>query len=404
VISRAEAPDNPRSIAALLRLHPYRLFFPLGAVAGVLGVGQWLFWSIGWHVPAVSLTHTTIQAQGFLACFVLGFLFTAFPRFTGAPPAPLAAIVTSVVAMGAFLVFAMARSFAAAEIAFLTALAGLGTAMARSLLRRTKPLTGPFILVGFGLAHAVVGSVLILVSGVGERSTVMFGVGRQMVQLGFLLCAVLGVTGKLAPFLMGYGGLDPCDTPIERLRNSPLSLVVHALTGLIIAASFVVEPTAPRAATAARALVVTAHMALFARFARLPARRETYRIFFSVSTWLVATGLCLEALFPIYRVAALHVTFIGGFSLMIFSFGSLVVLSHSARAADIAGPMRPLWWVGGAVLVAMVFRVSADLTSNRYMGLIHAASGTWVLAALGWLSYSLCRMRGNPAHSMEPPA
>jgi uncharacterized protein involved in response to NO len=386
----------------LVRLHPYRLFFPLGAVAGVLGVGQWVFWSLGVSIPNVSTIHTTLQAQGFLSCFVIGFLFTAFPRFTGSPPAPLPSIGTAFTAMLVSVGAAATGRLWLAQVAFLCALAALGTAMAASLVRRTKPLVGPFALVGFGLAHAVAGSSLILGSGFGERSAVLYSVGRQMVQLGFLLCAVIGVTGKLAPFLMGYFEQEPPETAAAKIRQGSPALVIHLLTGLTIAASFVIEPRLPRTALFVRAGVVTVHMFLFARAFRAPARRETYRVFFTVSTWMVATGLWIEALFPAYRVAALHITFIGGFSLMIFSFGSLVVFSHSAQAAAISGPMRPLRVVGAAVLAAMALRLAADLTANNYMGLIHAASGTWVLAALLWLGYALPRMRGNPTHRLEP--
>ena len=61
-------------------------------------------------------------------------------------------------------------------------------------------------------------------------------------------------------------------------------------------------------------------------------------------------------------------------------------------------------WAGlAAVLIALLLRLSADLTANMYMALIHASSGTWVLAALLWLGYALPKMRGNPAHRMEPP-
>lgn len=386
------------------QVHPYRLFFPLGAIAGVLGVGQWIFWTIGFHVPNVSAVHTTLQAQGFLACFVIGFLFTAFPRFTGSPPVPRLSVGISFTALLVFLVAAAGfRNLWVAQAAFLCALAGLGSAMARALALRTKPLIGPFALVGFGLAHAVAGPILILMSRFGEASTTLYSVGRQMVQLGFLLCAVMGVTGKLAPFLMGYGDLDPCDAPLDRLRRSPSAVLIHVAAGLLIASSFVIEPFHARAALFLRAVVATAHLAIFARFARLPARTETYRVFFSISTWMVALGLWAEALWPVYRVAALHITFIGGFSLMIFSFGSLVVFSHSARAAAISGPMKPLRWIGGAVLLAMAFRVSADLSANAYMPLIHSAAGTWVLAAIGWLIYATRNMRGEPKHPMEPP-
>jgi hypothetical protein len=102
-----------------LRANPYRLFFPLGILFGVLGVGEWVLWSIGWSMPAASLTHTSLQVQGFLSCFVMGFLLTAFPRFTGAEPAKISEIAAGFCLSVAFLAAILAKSFIIAEYIFI---------------------------------------------------------------------------------------------------------------------------------------------------------------------------------------------------------------------------------------------------------------------------------------------
>ena len=67
----------------LILAGPYRLFFPLGVLNGLLGVGHWALWSVGWIETSEPYFHASIQVQGFLACFVVGFLMTALPRFLG---------------------------------------------------------------------------------------------------------------------------------------------------------------------------------------------------------------------------------------------------------------------------------------------------------------------------------
>src|SRR5437660_1599581 len=69
----------------LIRSGPFRLFFPMGVAAGLIGVGHWLFWTIGWIPESNSFFHAMMQVEGFLSCFVAGFLMTAIPRFLGAP-------------------------------------------------------------------------------------------------------------------------------------------------------------------------------------------------------------------------------------------------------------------------------------------------------------------------------
>lgn len=66
-----------------LRKDPYQLFFPLGVLLGWVGVGQWLWFSLGAGGNFRVLFHAMVQVQGFLACFIAGFLFTFIPRRTG---------------------------------------------------------------------------------------------------------------------------------------------------------------------------------------------------------------------------------------------------------------------------------------------------------------------------------
>ena len=64
---------------------PYRLFFPLGILMGVAGVMIWplYYWNvIGWYNGR---SHAFVQTDCFLYAFIVGFLWTAVPRFTGAP-------------------------------------------------------------------------------------------------------------------------------------------------------------------------------------------------------------------------------------------------------------------------------------------------------------------------------
>ncbi|HEX5631612.1 MAG TPA: hypothetical protein VFX50_00220, partial [Gemmatimonadales bacterium] len=54
------------------RREPHRLLFPLGAVLGVVAVLP--FARRGSAGGALALFHSVAQIQGFLTCFVVGFL------------------------------------------------------------------------------------------------------------------------------------------------------------------------------------------------------------------------------------------------------------------------------------------------------------------------------------------
>jgi uncharacterized protein involved in response to NO len=374
--------------ADLIRNGPYRLLFPLGVLCGILGVGHWLFWSLGWLPESHSFFHATIQVQGFLSCFVVGFLMTALPRFLGAPPARWAEVGCAVGAVIVFVSCSLLARAVLAQAAFLFLVASTVVFALRRLPRRTKSPPASFILIGFGLAQAVAGSALMIGSGMGQKSLIWMEAGRQMLQVGFLLCLVLGIAGYLAPFLTGYAGDPSCDPGVTPLRGiNPVSVLFHSAAGALIATSFLYEAHRPAWATGVRAIVALMHLAIFGRIYRPLRKKTTYAFFFWIACWMVLAGLWAVYLWPDYRLAGLHLMFIGGFSLMIFSFGLMVILSHGAEAQLLMGPLLPLKIVGTAVLLAAAFRYAADVDGWRYKTWIHAASGTWVLAALLWLGY-----------------
>src|SRR5262245_34059336 len=62
---------------------PYRIFFPLGIVLGVMGVSIWPLYYFGITAGYSGRAHAFVQTDGFLFSFIAGFLLTAIPRFTG---------------------------------------------------------------------------------------------------------------------------------------------------------------------------------------------------------------------------------------------------------------------------------------------------------------------------------
>src|ERR1035441_7972006 len=107
----------------LIRYGPYRLLFPLGILCGLLGVGHWVLWSVGWLSESHAFFHASIQVQGFLTCFVVGFLMTALPRFLGSEPARRSEVACAVGTVLLFVAFSFAQKLIAAQAAFLALLA-----------------------------------------------------------------------------------------------------------------------------------------------------------------------------------------------------------------------------------------------------------------------------------------
>ena len=65
---------------------PFRIFFPEGVFAGILGVALWPLYFTGVTGFYPGQAHARIMAYGLFGGFIFGFLGTAMPRMLTAPP------------------------------------------------------------------------------------------------------------------------------------------------------------------------------------------------------------------------------------------------------------------------------------------------------------------------------
>jgi hypothetical protein len=97
-------------------------------------------------------------------------------------------------------------------------------------------------------------------------------------------------------------------------------------------------------------------------------------------------GLVVSALWPDYRVPALHILFIGGFSLMAFGVGTHVALSHLNMEQLAFGRPPAVIILGAAFLIALCARLAAD-SSDTYFLHIGWAAAVWILGSAVWLGF-----------------
>ena len=65
---------------------PFRIFFPAGVVAGIIGVALWPLHFLGVVSYYPGQAHVRLMAYGFFGAFIFGFLGTALPRMLSARP------------------------------------------------------------------------------------------------------------------------------------------------------------------------------------------------------------------------------------------------------------------------------------------------------------------------------
>lgn len=419
--------------ACRLFTQPYRVLFPLGVLAGMLGVGHWLAYAVGWSGGYSSLFHAGVQMQIYVTAFIAGFLMTAMPRFAGARPASAAETCAVAGLLLAVLGFLAAGRWILAQVAFVAVLFTLVGFFTRRLGGRRRgghrdqpqgatrrPKAVPpveLVWVPFALLHALTGASLLAAGQSGWLSGRAASTGRSMLQEGFVLAVVVGVGGFLAPRLMGTyrlpggsGRASGSSRPGSASGPGPLAgdgsesgagadaggkvpsahrrLALHAAGGALLLASFAAHGVGLRhEADLFRAVLVTAFLVASRTVVPRPRIGDQYVRYVWIAFWMVALGLWAAALLPDHRVAALHLVFVGGYSLMTFAVATMVVAGHAGEAKRLRRRAWPLSVTAWGVLAALGLRLAAVVWPGRYFELLGAAAGAWLVAAGVWLAY-----------------
>jgi uncharacterized protein involved in response to NO len=419
----AMSPDLPTNTVrknvwrASLREEPFRLFFATGIGFGLLGAGHWLLYGVGITGSYSGFVHGSIQIQGFMASFIFGFLFTAWPKFTVGPVASRWELAAMLFGAALFLVGVGSGAWRWMEIGTLIQLVVFGVFMGRRYWFRATQQPPVLIFLFVAFVHAVAGAGLLLwIRSGGPPSLELLG--RRLLWQGSCLAVVLGMGGHLIPRVLAMP-----EGVTEKLPARPgwsgLSHAFHGwqawrcwLSGTALFASFLVEHGGGESAgRLLRAVVVSANLVASTQVWRLPRLRATFAYGLWASVWLVAIGVWVAALTTRYHVAALHLVFIGGFSLLVLTVGARVTLSHGGYMR-LEPRNRTMAWVVACVVAALVLRLAADTTPEHYFTAVAAAAGLWMVACLLWAAYFIPKMVYRefpvvrPARSLRvvPPA
>lgn len=385
-MSRMETDQSFRDPSGpLWRAEPFRVFFPLGVALAWVGVSHWILYRGGLRATYSCELHGFIQMQAFMMAFAVGFLFTAVPRRTRSAPPSALEMLLAIGALIATAAGAESERWWIAQASYVAVFLILLQFALRRFLGRAAGRRPPaaFVLVPIAIAQGLFGAACIAGVSVTVLPPAANAFGKLLVEQGVFLCLVLGIGSLVLP-LMG-GTPPPPDlgsSPIETRRAA-----AYALAGAAIFASFVLEQVGwPRLAPLLRAGVVAAGLAAGTGAWRRPGKPGFHRQLVWLSVWLMPLGLVLSALWPDYRIPALHVLFIGGFSLMAFGVATHVSLAHLGLEHLAAGRPPAVVALAVAVLLALLARLAADV-SDTYFDHLAWAAATWLLGSAVWLAF-----------------
>jgi uncharacterized protein involved in response to NO len=373
-----------RKFSALCFGEPFRIFFPIGLLFGVIGVALWPLFV--WH--AINFyprdAHLRLMIEGLMGSFIIGFLGTAGPRLLDAQPFSAMETTTLVALQVLSAMLHLSQERELGDTIFLVMLIlFLGFVATRARNRHDLPPPN-FVLVLLGFVNAIVG--IFFVFGARRVSDGVFlnQLGALLLNQGFVLFPILGVGAFFFPKLLGGAKPEPADLQIATALWKKRALIA-ALTGLLIWISFVLEALDwTRSAAVLRGLAVLFYFAFQGHLFEKPIGPPFLAHCFRIGAGLLVLALFFPAALPTYRVANLHLAFIGGFTIILFTVSTRVILGHSGHAHLFQRRLRFLIATLVLLIVAMIARVGADFfPPERNSHLVYAAL-IWLAAATIW--------------------
>jgi hypothetical protein len=163
--------------------------------------------------------------------------------------------------------------------------------------------------------------------------------------------------------------------------------MAYGVAGTMILASLLLEQAGwVMLGPLVRAAVVALGLGIGGGAWRLPDRPGLHRRLVWLAVWLTPLGLASSGLWPDYRVPALHVLFIGGFSLLAFGVATHVALSHLNLEREREGSPIAIKVLGAGMILALLGRVAADWSAT-YFEHLGVAAAAWLVGSAAWLLF-----------------
>ena len=325
--------------------------------------------------------HARLMIEGFMASFIIGFLGTAGPRITSTRHFSRGELITLLT----FDLFSAGLHFGgshrAGDTLFVFCLAFFLLVIGKRFIRRNDSPPPNFALVALGLLSGFAGAFLLALFE-NQAYSMQYRIGASLLEQGFILLPILGV----APFLLARLLDLPSVDELPESRALPPGWITRAIfaaaIGLVVDLTLIAESIGGTAIAGWLRLAAV----LVYLIARMPRRGRTFLgdcLRAGIAT--IAVGIGVETLWPQYRIGALHIVFVSGFSFIILTVAIRVVFGHSGNAHLFRKRLPFFVVVGALIVLAMLSRYVADLAPRARTVHLIAAAIFWLMGVLIWM-------------------
>lgn len=352
---------------------PYRLFFPLGVALLLWGALIWipLLWNAG-DYPV--LAHRYLMLNGFVGCFIGGFLMTAVPKFSKTVSAHKYEVVFYLIATLSGIVPAYAEK---PELVFLCSALQPYVLLIFLFTRILKRKENP----PYSFVFIFVGLFLWFFSGLAG----IFSESEMIKQLhyeGAIAAIILGVGSRLIPGILGHEEIVRAQR--EKYENVLPVLQTIPKSYLILMGTFVGSYFLPQVAGGIiRAIDVILVGVFYWRLWKLPAKKSSLSWSVWIASWCILTSFIFKAIAQEGLIHISHSFFISGIVLLCLLVGTRVLQSHGPKDATLE-ESKILYLVTFLLIFTASTRVSAYLIPELYLSHLGYSSLLLSTAAIVW--------------------
>ena len=364
---------------------PFRLFFPLATLAGIVGVMLWPAMIWGWMEGYPGPSHARLMIHGFFGGFVLGFMGTAMPRLAAAPPfrgREVGLLITWF--LGSLVANALGWN-GTGDVLFVF---GLGTLFFFLRARCRAGISQPpptFLLVVLGFASAVLGLGVQAFSRWSEPSIELLSLGKLLSYHAFILLAVMGAGGFLMPRFLGTGVRRKAGSDEEAAGIRRQDLRVAQVAGGAVLLSYGMEAAGWFLwAAMLRSASFVSFLCYHIPIERLRWSWKGVHPFLLTGLACIPIGILSASWLPGARIGLLHFELMGGFGLITLGVATRVVLGHSGRRERLERTQPILIAVLVLVLLGLLSRVSGEFLARIQMSHYLYAALSWVGGLVLW--------------------
>jgi uncharacterized protein involved in response to NO len=397
---------------------PYRIFFPVALLAGVLGVMLWpLFYAGGLSsFPDVlklsfypNFAHAHVMIQGFVGGFAIGFTGTALPKMVWAKtlhPWQLLTLLGLHISLCVFHLMGYTRVGDALFTAMMVMmLACLGIRLAHG---KSMPPPG-MVLAGMGLISGTVGAAWMAIMGL-NGDAFLYSFFQRLLYQAFILLPLLGIGGYIFPMILGTPNEHAKLGGPKMTKEWEIKAIEGGVVGFLIIISYWVEAHSGSAglAQSAQAMAWVRLLLCFVWITKESGwlKRNTTKgvmaFALRAGIFCLLGGMIAHAILQKNKIALDHSLYIGGFGLITMMVATRVLYGHSGQGQKFKLWTKPLTITTGLVLFTMLTRVTADFLPNVIISHHVYAALLWVSVSIVWGIALLPSVRKQPAPSILP--